>query len=90
MHIGEAEVAALEAPGELFVVEAELVEQGGMKVVDVDPAFGDAEAEFIGGAVEVAGTEPPAGDPHREGIDVVVAADGGAHFLRSSTSAALA
>lgn len=36
MDVGEAEVPALEAVGELFVVEAEEVEEGGVEVVDVD------------------------------------------------------
>ena len=36
MHIGQAEVAALEAVGELGVVEAEQVQDGGMAVMEVD------------------------------------------------------
>ena len=36
MHVGEAEVAALETVGEPFVVEAELMQQRGVQVVDVD------------------------------------------------------
>ena len=54
VHVGEAEVAALEAVGELLVVEAEQVQDGGVQVVDVDLALDDAEAEFVGRAVDVA------------------------------------
>ena len=53
VDVGEAEVAALETVGELFVVEAEEVEKGCVKVVDVDLPFDDAEAEFVALAVNV-------------------------------------
>ena len=36
MHVGQAEIAALEAVGQLGVVEAEQVQDGGVEVVDVD------------------------------------------------------
>ena len=36
MHVGEAVVAAVEAVGELLVIEAELVEDGRVQVVHVD------------------------------------------------------
>ena len=48
MHVGEAEVAALEAVGELGVVEAEQVQDGGVEVVDVDLVLDGVEAEFVG------------------------------------------
>ncbi len=48
MHVGEAEVAALEAEGELLVVEAEQVQDRGVEVVDVDAVFDGAEAELVG------------------------------------------
>ena len=76
MHVGEAEVSALEAVGELFVVEAEEVEEGGVEVVDVDLAVDDAEAEFVALAVDVTTLEAGAGHPHCEGFNVVIAADG--------------
>jgi len=40
VDVGEAELATLELVGELFVVHAELVEDGGLKIVDVDFVFG--------------------------------------------------
>src|SRR5262245_15839261 len=76
MNIGETELASLKAIGQTFVIEAELVEQGGVQVVDVRSAFGDAEAEFIGCAVDMSRFESAAGDPHGERIDVMIAADG--------------
>ena len=39
MDIGEAELAALEAIGQAFVIEAELLEQRGVQVVHVRSAF---------------------------------------------------
>ena len=54
MDVGEPEVAALEAVGEALVVHAQDVQDGGLQVVDVDGIVGDAIAEFVGGAVDVA------------------------------------
>ena len=53
VDVGEAEVSSLEAVGELFVVEAEEVEEGGVEVVDVDLAIDHSEAEFVALAVDV-------------------------------------
>ena len=36
VHVCESEVATLEAIGELLMVEAEKVEEGGVQVVEVD------------------------------------------------------
>ena len=44
MNVGEAEVSALEAVGELFVVEAKEMEEGRVEVVDVDFSIDYAEA----------------------------------------------
>jgi hypothetical protein len=45
MHVGEAEVAALEAEGELLVVEAEQVEDRRVDVVDVRTILDGAERD---------------------------------------------
>ena len=45
--IGQSEVASLESIGQLGVLDAELVEQGGVKVVDVYRVFVDAPADFV-------------------------------------------
>ena len=74
MDVGEAEVAALELEGELLVVEAEQVQQGRVQVVDVGLVLDAVEAEFVGLAVGDAGADAAAGEPHGEGVDVVVAA----------------
>ena len=46
MHIREAEVAALETEGELFVIESEQVENGGVDVVDVRGVFNGIETKL--------------------------------------------
>ena len=53
MDVGEAEVPALEAVGELFVIEAEKMEEGGVEIVDMDFSIYDAEAKFVALAVDV-------------------------------------
>ena len=50
-NVGQAVVAALEAEGQAFVVEAEQVQDRGLQVVDVDLVLGDREAELVGLAV---------------------------------------
>ena len=44
MNVGEAKVLALEAVGELFVVEAKEMEESRVEVVDVDFSIDYAEA----------------------------------------------
>ena len=47
VDVGETEVAALEAEGELFVVDAEQMQDGGVQVVHVNLVLGDVEAQFV-------------------------------------------
>ena len=74
VHVGEAEVAALEFEGELFVVDPELVEDGGLEVVDVDLVADGVEADVVGGTVALAGLDSASGHPDCEGVGVVIAA----------------
>ena len=53
MDVGEAEVPALEAVGELFVVEAKEMEESRVEVVDVDFSIDHAEAKFVALAVDI-------------------------------------
>ena len=61
VDVGEAEIAAGVAVGELFVVEAEEVQHRGVEVVDVDGLVGGLEAEFIRRAVDRAAADAAAG-----------------------------
>ena len=74
MHIGQPVVSSLKKVSQLFVVDAELVEDGGVKIVDVDGVFGDVVAEFVRSSVGDAGLDASAGHPDGETFGVVVAA----------------
>ena len=86
MDVGQTEIAALESPCELFVVKTELLQQGGVQVVDVNGIFYDAEAEFIGGAMDKAGFDAASCGPHGEGIHMVIASDGVPDFAHRGAS----
>ena len=60
--------------GQLFVVEAELVEEGGLIIVGGDLVDSGVVADFVGFAVEGAGLEAAASEPSGEALAVVVAA----------------
>ena len=48
MHVGEPEVAALEAEGQFGVIEAKQMQQRRVQVVDVYLVHGGVETEFVG------------------------------------------
>ena len=52
--VGEPEVAALVAVGELQVIEPKEVQQRGVEVVHMDGVFGNSPADFVGLAVDLA------------------------------------
>src|SRR6185312_7163551 len=74
MHIRQAEIAALEAEGELFVVDAEGGEDGGVEIVDMDAIADDVVAIVIGFAVDDARLDAAAGKQHGEAAAMMVAA----------------
>src|SRR5258708_40371130 len=74
VHVGEPEIAAMEAEGELGVNEAEQVQKRGMQVVDVDAVGGGVEAEFVAFAESESGLDAAAGHPHGEDVGMMVAA----------------
>ncbi len=80
MNVCQAKVAALKAKREAFVVDAEKMQERGMQVVNVNLSLDDAKAEFIGFAVDDSRLGSAAGDPHRKGVDVMVATHGIAHL----------
>ena len=51
MHIGQPEIAARVAEGELFVVKPEAVKDGRLDIVNVDRIFHDVEAEVVRGSI---------------------------------------
>ena len=73
MHVGQAEVAALEFVGQAFVVDAHLVQDRRLQVVDVDGVFHGVHAEFVALAVSEAGLHAAAGHPGGEAARMMVA-----------------
>src|SRR5262249_16466207 len=78
VDVGQPEIAALEAVRQLLVVETEQVQDRRLQGVDVDGVFGGVEAQFVGGAVGLAGLHAGAGHEHGVAVWVVVAAEVGA------------
>jgi len=74
VDISQAEVAAGVAVGELLVVDAEDVEDGGVEVVHMDFVFLGEVAEVVGGSVAIAGFDASSGEPDGEAGGVVVTA----------------
>ena len=76
--VGKPEIAAAIAIGQLSVIDAHQVQDGGVDVVDVDRLLDRLEAEFVGGAVDRAAFHRAAGQPHGESEGIVIAAALGA------------
>ena len=72
MHVRESEVAPRVAVGEAFVVQSEAVEEGSLKVMNVNFVFDNMEAHFVCRAIGLAAFDAAACQPHREGLRVVV------------------
>ncbi len=70
---GEALVEALVLEDEAAVINAEAVEEGGVEVVHVHRVFHDVVAEVIGLAVDGAGADATAGEPHGEVPGMMIA-----------------
>ena len=80
MHVGKAEVTAIVTVGEFFVIEAKLMQNGGMEVVHVHLAFHSVVAVFVGVAVGETRLEPAAGKTNGKAIRIMIAT--GAFVLR--------
>jgi hypothetical protein len=63
MHIRQAELAALEAIGEAFVIDAEAMENRGLEVVDVHGILQGIETEIIGATESHTGLDAASGHP---------------------------
>ena len=74
MHIGQAEVAAGMAEGELLVVEAEQVKHGRVQIMDVHLLVHCAKTKFICRAMHVTAARAAAGQPYGEPVMIMIAA----------------
>ncbi len=73
VDVGEAEIASGVAEGELFVVEADEFQQGGVQIVYVHGFFDSFETEFVGGPMCITSADTTACEPHCEAPVVVIA-----------------
>ena len=81
MDVGEAKTPALEEVGQALMVNAEQMEEYGVKVKDVDGVLDDVIPEFARFAVDEVRLDPAAGHPNRETARVMIASViGGGEF----------
>ena len=73
MDVGKAKVAALEAMSQSQMVQAELVQDGSVEIVDVDWVLRDVESEIVRLAVADAPFHPSAGHQHRKTTRMMIA-----------------
>src|SRR5438067_2210540 len=74
--------------GQLILLEAELVQDGGMHVAEVVRLLDGAQADGVGGADDLAAPDAAAGQPHAETEVVVVAAAAALRLRRPAELAA--
>jgi hypothetical protein len=72
MNVGEAKIPTAVAIGELLVVEAQLVEHGRVKVVDVHLVLYRLEPKVIGSSMNVSAFDTTSRHPSREPVMIVV------------------
>ena len=90
MHIGEAEIPALEAEGEMLVVDPQEMQNRRLQIVYVYFVPSDVVTEVVGLAVDDAALDTTAGHPDREAAGVVIAAECFAARLRVGSTPELA
>src|ERR1043166_4084999 len=74
LYVRQAEIPALEAVGELLVIETEQVQNGRVQVVDVYSVFSDVKTEFVGFTDGHSGFDAAAGQPHGKSLRMMIAA----------------
>src|SRR5262245_33039769 len=74
MYIGQAEVAAAEAIGQLLVIQAEQMENGRMQVVEVADVLDGVNAQLVGRSVHGAALDAAARQPDAETLGMMIAA----------------
>src|SRR4029079_14843051 len=84
----QAFVAAEGRIGQLVLIEAEQVQNGGVDVAEVIGFFDGCEADGVGSADPLAAADATAGEPHGEGEIVMVAAFAALGFWRAAEFAA--
>ena len=76
MHISEAEVSALEAVSQLFVIDAEQMQKRGVEVVDVGAVFLGVVTKRIGCAMGHSALDTAAGELKIKTLHVMITTHG--------------
>src|SRR5262249_46091240 len=74
MNVGQAHVAATESNRQTLVMDAEEVEDRGVKIVDFDLVGDRVISIIVGGTVDGSASDSSAGEPDGEPVGIVVAA----------------
>ena len=74
MHVGEAKLAAGVPVGQPLMIQSQSIKQRGMQIVHVDGFFDGAITKFIRSTVGQAAADTAAGEPHGEGLGMMIAA----------------
>ena len=75
VHISEAEVAPLILEGQLFVIDAKLVQERGVEVMHMNPSVNDVVAILIGPAVSMSALDATTRHPGGVAAGVMIASE---------------
>lgn len=75
VHVCEAEVAPLVRIRELFVIQSQKMQYGGLQIVDMDAILDARIPDLVRLAEAQAPLDASAGQPHRVSVTVVIATD---------------
>src|SRR5581483_4710333 len=67
-------LAAVVEQGQLRVIQAETMQDGGVQIVDMDPILDGVQANVVGFAVSNTPLDAAAGHPDREAVGIMIAA----------------
>ena len=70
--VGQAKVSSFMTEGQPGMIESEQMKDGGLKIVHMYRFFDHVETEFVGSANGEAMLETTPGQPHREGLRMMV------------------
>src|SRR2546426_9841575 len=73
-NIGQTEISALCAVGELFVIDTQEAEHSRVQIMDMDRVINSIVTEFIGAAISHATFDACARHPNGEAFNMVIAA----------------
>jgi hypothetical protein len=74
MHIGQAEVSTRMFVGKFLVIQTQLVQDGGMQVVEMNFVLDGIITIIIGGTVTDAGFNAPTRKPHCKAMRIMIPA----------------